>query len=502
MNDYDYDKTLRNENKDIMNLRAQINALTGVTNDAGVAQLARLRAQLAEKEADHEETLRNHALEMQQEGYNKLSSDANDALDEALHAIEANADKQEEVVNMMLERLKGNYGSAYTEIENIISHTGTVISDTTNSSVDLINNAIETVVENAKVNIGGAFDTIADSITKAINTAVISVNSTSTKNAELTLSTTDTAATIDAAKKSTTPEKSPVATNLVGAVTAVKNVETAAAEAAKKKAAEEAAKKKAAAEAAKKKAAEEAAKKKAAAAAAAKKKTTTTAKTATTAKTTTTALNGVVSGIKSTLRKGSRGSDVSKLQTALNKLGYKDNSNRKLAVDGIMGDNTVAALKKFQKAMKVSQTGQLDTATKTAFKKKGYAKGTLGTLSNELNFTHEGEIIRRSDGAILRQLPQGTQVIPRAQSENLLKWADMTPDFLKNAIENIQPANMSMGVTNHYDSLITINGNVDENVMDRLEDLAKQLLNNRNFKNGTVQMISKEFGRELRKIGM
>lgn len=167
-----------------------------------------------------------------------------------------------------------------------------------------------------------------------------------------------------------------------------------------------------------------------------------------------------------------------------------------------MGSLTISSLKKFQKAMGVKQTGKLDDATKKAFAKKGYAKGTLRTLEDELNFTHEGEIIRRSDGAILRQLPQGTQVIPKEQSQNLLKWADMTPDFLKNKLEDISTANMSVGVTNHYDSLITINGNVDENVMDRLEDLAKQLLNNRNFKNGTVQMISKEFGREMRKMGM
>lgn len=73
---------------------------------------------------------------MQQEGYDKLSSDANEALEDTLHALEANANKQEEVVNMMLERLKTNYGDAYTEIQDIISHTGTVVSDTANQSVE------------------------------------------------------------------------------------------------------------------------------------------------------------------------------------------------------------------------------------------------------------------------------------------------------------------------------------------------------------------------------
>lgn len=413
---------------------------------------------------------------MQQEGYDKLSSDANEALEDTLNALEANANKQEEVVNMMLERLKTNYGDAYTEIQDIISHTGTVVSDTANQSVEQINNAIDTVLENAKIKISEAFSTIADSISQAINTSAINVNSASTQTAENILKNTDTQQTIQNAKNSTTP--------ITTSAPNIKNAQDAVAEEEARLAAEEAARK--AAEAA---------------AAAAKKATTTTTK-AKTKTTASTALTGPVSGIKGTLKSGSQGSNVKKLQKALNSLGYKASNGKKLSVDGVMGSLTISSLKKFQKAMGVKQTGKLDDATKKAFAKKGYAKGTLRTLEDELNFTHEGEIIRRSDGAILRQLPQGTQVIPKEQSQNLLKWADMTPDFLKNKLEDISTANMSVGVTNHYDSLITINGNVDENVMDRLEDLAKQLLNNRNFKNGTVQMISKEFGREMRKMGM
>lgn len=62
-----------------------------------------------------------------------------------------------------------------------------------------------------------------------------------------------------------------------------------------------------------------------------------------------------------------------------------------------------------------------------ALKKKGYLGGTLGTKHDELNWTHSGEIIRMSDGAILRQLPQGTQVIPKLESQNLMRWAQLDP---------------------------------------------------------------------------
>lgn len=81
---------------------------------------------------------------------------------------------------------------------------------------------------------------------------------------------------------------------------------------------------------------------------------------------------GTVSGISTTLQSGSRGEEVKKLQTALKALGHDPKG-----IDGIFGNNTLAALKAFQKAMGISQTGKLDSATKEAFKTKGYLRGGL-----------------------------------------------------------------------------------------------------------------------------
>jgi len=53
-----------------------------------------------------------------------------------------------------------------------------------------------------------------------------------------------------------------------------------------------------------------------------------------------------------TVRYGSRGNDVAKLQTILNSLGY--NSGR---IDGIFGPGTLAAVKKFQAAHRLLQDG-------------------------------------------------------------------------------------------------------------------------------------------------
>lgn len=81
---------------------------------------------------------------------------------------------------------------------------------------------------------------------------------------------------------------------------------------------------------------------------------------------------GKVSGISEELKNGSRGDQVKELQKALNALGYNCGT-----VDGIFGSKTLGALKNFQKDMNISQTGKLDSATKEAFKTKGYKTGGL-----------------------------------------------------------------------------------------------------------------------------
>lgn len=411
---------------------------------------------------------------MQQEGYQQLSDDANETLEQTLNAVESNAEKQEEVVNLMLEQLKTNYRDAYGEIQEIIGETGTVISTDATNTINQISTAIKTVLSEAEINIGATFDTIANKIAQTINTAQIQVNNAATKKTEQNIKSTNAVTAINNAKNTATGKA-----NTAAIATNTKKVEST-------KSAKDAVK------ATTPKPATQPAKK--------TTTTTTTQQKKGEKKEEEPTLTGPVSGIKATLKKGNQNSNVKKLQKALNKLGYKASNGKKLQVDGVFGPLTVSSLKKFQKAMKVTASGKLDLATKKAFAKKGYKMGTLGTLEDELNFTHEGEIIRRSDGAILRQLPAGTQVIPKAQSENLMKWADISPDFLKQSLGSVQPIN-NVGVTNHYDSLITVNGNVDSNVMDRLEDLGKQLLNNRNFKNGTISMVTKEFQREWGKTG-
>lgn len=78
---------------------------------------------------------------------------------------------------------------------------------------------------------------------------------------------------------------------------------------------------------------------------------------------------------------GDRGNQVKAIQDALNQLGYRDWSNRKLDVDGIFGDNTYAAVRRFQQAMGITDDGIVGNNTRAKFKAKGYRRGGLANYT-------------------------------------------------------------------------------------------------------------------------
>ena len=57
------------------------------------------------------------------------------------------------------------------------------------------------------------------------------------------------------------------------------------------------------------------------------------------------------------LKKGSTGNEVKTVQRILRELGYKGSNKKVLAVDGNFGDNTLYAVKNFQKDRKLKVDG-------------------------------------------------------------------------------------------------------------------------------------------------
>ena len=127
---YEWDRNLRDKNKDIISLQAQIAALEGTSNAAGQAKLAQLRAELAEKQQDLDDDITDRTFDKISDGLDDLSDDANNVLDSSLDALERNAQYQEAVIKNMLNKTVSMYESAYGHINNIIAQTGTYIENT------------------------------------------------------------------------------------------------------------------------------------------------------------------------------------------------------------------------------------------------------------------------------------------------------------------------------------------------------------------------------------
>ncbi len=126
---YQFDKTIKSKNKDINAIKAQIAALEGTTNAAAKAKLEQLKADLAEKEEDLEDTKHDHEIDLISKGYDNLTDQADKALDSTLNAVKSNSQMQTAVIDEMLKTTKRKYKDAYTEINQIIADTGLKVSD-------------------------------------------------------------------------------------------------------------------------------------------------------------------------------------------------------------------------------------------------------------------------------------------------------------------------------------------------------------------------------------
>lgn len=125
---YDYDKTIKNKTKDINVLKAQIAALEGTTNAVAKAKLEQLKADLADKQDDLNDTKYDHKIDMESKGYDNLADQADKALDSATQAVKTNTDMQKSIISNMLNEVKTNYKDVYSNITDIIKDSGAQIS--------------------------------------------------------------------------------------------------------------------------------------------------------------------------------------------------------------------------------------------------------------------------------------------------------------------------------------------------------------------------------------
>lgn len=126
---YDYNKKITSQSKDVDALRSEISALEGVNNSQAKVRLKQLKQQLADAEDALNETKRSHSVEMQKDGYSEMMSNLDENLENLEYEISHNADKQQEVIQSMLNSVVNMYETAYGKINQIISNTGLAVSE-------------------------------------------------------------------------------------------------------------------------------------------------------------------------------------------------------------------------------------------------------------------------------------------------------------------------------------------------------------------------------------
>jgi len=89
---YDYDKKLKEQSKDIQALQAQALALEGSTRSDDLAELARIKAQLAEAQEALDDTIKDHVYELQIQGLDDLSEQLTEDYEKYIKALSQNLD--------------------------------------------------------------------------------------------------------------------------------------------------------------------------------------------------------------------------------------------------------------------------------------------------------------------------------------------------------------------------------------------------------------------------
>nr|DAY96369.1 MAG TPA: ATPase [Caudoviricetes sp.] len=131
---YSYDKKIREQTNDVNALKSQVAALEGVNDAATLAKKKKLEQQLKDAQETLDDTKRDHRNDLISKGYDKISDDLNQMLEDTEYEISHNADKQNEIIQSMLNKQVGMYQEAYSKINSIIKDTGWVGSNDFNNN--------------------------------------------------------------------------------------------------------------------------------------------------------------------------------------------------------------------------------------------------------------------------------------------------------------------------------------------------------------------------------
>lgn len=478
---YEYDKKIKSQSKDVNMLKSQIAALEGVNNASAQAELKRLKQELAEAEDTLAESKREHSIEMQESGYDQMSEGLDQILEDTTYEIQTNADKQQEIIQSMLNNVVNMYDTAYGKINAIIANTGFVGSDEFNQNQSELNtqsgasNQTSSATQNQSdvtpnqsasgTNTSNINNN--DSYNQSVEQEIVQPeNTTNRKVAELKVSKTSVSLEEGKSTTVTTSIRPTDATNKTllwtSSNTSVATVSSGSIKAVKHGSAQ--------------------------------------------IVVATTDGSGISQIISVTVTK--KPEPVKSTTTS--------NSSSSTGGDGIpkVGDAVTFASGQYYydsqgvspsgnqnlgKTVYISKINNKSWATKpyhlTSDKQgkhplgwvalnqlKGYRTGSKGIPADQLAWTDEGNkeemIIRPSDGAVLTRLKRNDIIANHQLAENIFKWGAINPDIATNLINNSSLPEINreqiVQIEQHYDSMLTVNGNVDKEALPDLEDILKQ----------------------------
>lgn len=543
INDYDYDKQIKQKNKDIAAIQAQINALSGIGGDSVKARRAKLQAELQEKQQDLEDTSFDHLIDTQQQGFDKLSKDMQDALDDAIDLINGNQKILQEVADAMLQQLVTNGVDEGDILNQIKESSGTAIDTSTQQIIDALTgtNGISSLVNDVAKNISLAISNAIPATQIEAITAHLPVEDENLQNIEKAIR----QKTAEDKAKQQAEANLKAATDVINLIKQIGTVGYNDASKTKIDKAQTAFNKLTDAQKAlvsnksvlenanntynsKKKESEDAA------AARKKKKEDLKAK-----------ITGQEEKVKSLEQKMKEAYDQAYAAAQKRHAYEADLKNIQARIKKTKDKKAKKSLEKQQKEIENqilkyrkqyttyrdqynAYQKQIDLVKKVELQKlqaqyKNLATGTKRFGKNGFAWTNENMqngpelIVRPSDGAILTPLKANDAVIPANLANNLFKWGAINPDsfavnpFMGKWGESIGGKNnsdiLSNNTTNqsidmHFDSLITVQGNVDADVVSRLEDLSKNLTSNKDFQKNVIKFVTKDFVKESRKLGL
>lgn len=126
---YDYDKTLKNSNKEIQILKSKIAALNGVTDAESRAEKARLEAELQEKVDAKNDTIKDHIYQLQVDGLDELKTELNDDYEKYVKKLSQSVEEIDKALSDMTNIISGSASNVGTVLESILSHFGITAKD-------------------------------------------------------------------------------------------------------------------------------------------------------------------------------------------------------------------------------------------------------------------------------------------------------------------------------------------------------------------------------------